>query len=166
MVAGRLLVPEWVEPGPAGVVDLSVRARQGHGDAAFLGLSIPLGDTTNRALTLLNSWPTAPLSWPDRSYGIGPLNVCNRYGRAGQPNADYRNLRLTVEIAGKPLELQPSRDGRGCADADDAVYAGHFLDQVLSEESGFGEPDPIRVQPAIEWRTDLPLIHSTPSWDS
>jgi len=160
LVAGEIKLPDWVKPGPDAIVDLSVRARQGNGDAAFIGLAIPLGPT-RRALTLSGSWPTMPLSWPDRSYGVGPLKICNRLGRKGQPLSDYRQLQLAVDVAGKKLDLQPTKLGRGCADADDAVFAGHYFDQVLSEESKLAQPEPIRKQPAIVWRDDVPLIDAT-----
>ena len=43
LVQGPLMVPDWVIPGPTGAVDLPIRVRQGHGDAAFVGLAVPLG---------------------------------------------------------------------------------------------------------------------------
>lgn len=134
LITGAIQVPDWVESGPAPWIDLSIRARQGHGDAAFIGLAIPLG-TTRRALTVSNSWPTMPLSWPDQSYGIGPLKICNRIGRKSQPSSDYRQLNLSVTTVGKTFDLLPARDGRGCKEADDAMYTEHFLDQILNEES-------------------------------
>lgn len=161
LVAGKVTVPDWVEAGPAGVIDLSIRARQGHGDAAFIGLAIPLGPT-KRALSLSSSWPTMPLSWPDRNYGIGPFKICNRLGKKGQPKADYRQLNLSIAAAGETLDLMPARDARGCADADDAMYADHFFDQILNEESRLAEPDPVRKQPAVKWREDLPLMDAAP----
>jgi hypothetical protein len=161
LVAGRIAVPEWVKPGPAGYVDLAIRARQGSGDAAFVGLAIPLGQT-RRALTLSNSWPTMPISWPDRSYGIGPLRICNRIGRKSQPRGDYRQLHLAVDAGGDKLDLLPAREGLGCSDADDAMFVGHFFDQVLNEESKLAKPESVRPQPKIMWRADLPLIE-TPS---
>jgi hypothetical protein len=134
LLSGALLVPEWSEKGPVTSVDLSIRARQGHGDAAFVGLAIPLG-TTKRAMTLSNSWPTMPVSWPDRNYGIGPLRICNRIGRKAQPHADYRQLHLSLNLDGQKVDLLPARDGRGCRDADDAMCVDHYLDQILNEES-------------------------------
>jgi len=101
-----------------------------------------------------------PLSWPDRSYGIGPLKICNRLGKKGQPQGDYRELHL--EMVGEKLDLFPTRDGRGCADADDAMYVGHFFDQILNEESQLADPEPVRQQPTIIWREDLPLIEALP----
>ena len=161
LVAGKISVPDWVKPGPAGAIDLSIRARHGLGDAAFIGLRIPLGPT-QRAVTLTNSWPTMPLSWPDRSYGIGPPKVCNRIGRKAQPKGDYRKLHLTIDLAGETLDFLPERDGLGCPDADDAIYIDHYLDQVLNEEFSVAEPTTVRPQPKITWREDLPLIDAAP----
>lgn len=160
LVAGEIVVPAWVEVGPTGAIDLSVRARQGSADAAFVGLSIPLGPT-KRALSLSNSWPTMPLSWPDREYGIGPFRICNRLGRKGAPKSDYRQLRLSVQTAGRTLDLLPERDARGVADADDACYVDHFYDQVLGDETHQAEPTPVRPQPQVVWRDELPLIDAT-----
>lgn len=160
LVSGSIVVPSWVEPGPTGGIDISVRARQGHGDAAFIGLAVPLGPT-KRTLSLSNSWPTMPLSWPDRNYGIGPLDICNRLGRKGGPKADYRALHLSVRIGAERLDLLAERDGRGTPDADDAVYREHFHDQVLAEETQLAEPGVIRPQPEIVWRSELPLIDAT-----
>jgi hypothetical protein len=161
LVAGKIAVPDWVQAGPAGYVDLSIRARQGSGDAAFVGLAIPLG-ATKRALTLSSGWPTMPLSWPDRTYGIGPFKICNRLGKKGQPRGDYRQLHLAVIVKGKTKELLPTREGRGCPDADDAMFTGHYFDQILNEESRLAQPEPIRKQPTIDWRDDLPLIEALP----
>lgn len=161
LVSGKITVPDWVQAGPAGYVDLSIRARQGSGDAVFVGLAIPLGPT-KRALTLSSGWPAMPLSWPDRSYGIGPFKICNRLGRKGQPRGDYRELQLAVTVGGKKLDLLPVREGRGCADADDGMFTGHYFDQILSEESRLAQPEQIRKQPTIDWRDDLPLIEALP----
>jgi hypothetical protein len=160
LVSGTLKVAEWVKPGPTGGVDLSIRARRGDGDAAFLGLHVPLGPT-RRALWLSTAWPTMPVSWPDGHYGIGPFHLCNRVGRAAQPKSDYRQLHLEAMAGGKTLDLLPARDARGCADADDAYYTGQFLDQVLNEQSHVATPDPIRPQPAVVWPATLPLIDAT-----
>ncbi|HEV7282951.1 MAG TPA: CehA/McbA family metallohydrolase [Pirellulaceae bacterium] len=160
LVAGEIAVPAWVEAGPTGAIDLSVRARRDSADAAFVGLSIPLGPT-KRALSLSNGWPTMPLSWPDRDYGIGPYKICNRLGRKGAPKTDYRQLRLSVQATGRTFDLLPERDARGVADADDACYADHFYDQVLGDETHQAEPTPVRSQPQIVWRNDLPLIDAT-----
>lgn len=157
LVSGRIDVPAWVEAGPTGAIDLTVRARKGSSDAAFVGLSIPLGPT-KPALSLTNGWPTMPLSWPDREYGVGPFKICNRLGRAGAPKADYRRLRLSVEAGGKTYDLAPQRDARGVSDADDACYVDRFYDQVLGDETHLAEPTPIRPQPEVVWRDDLPRI--------
>lgn len=157
LVAGTLRLPEWVEPGPTGGIDIAVRARQGHGDASFLGFHLPLGPT-RRALSLTTNWRTMPVSWPDRRYGIGPFRVCNRIGRDRQPRSDYRRLRLQLKAGDRILDLQPSRDARGCPDADDALYTGHFLDQVLAEETRAATPDPIRPQPRIDGWEQVPTL--------
>ena len=159
-IAGTVVVPTWVEAGPTSGIDLSIRVRQGHGDAAFIGMSIPLGPT-QRAISVTSSWPTMPISWPDQSYGIGPFKVCNRIGRKGQPKSDYRRLQLSLITDRGTLGLWPERDGRACADADDAMYAGHYFDQVLAEQTGLAQADLIRPQPSINWR-DLPIINVTP----
>lgn len=160
LVSGTLQVAPWVQPGPTGGIDLSIRARQGNGDAAFLGMRIPLGKT-RRALSLSSAWPTMPVSWPDGHYGVRPFQLCNRIGRSAQSRADYRQLHLEFDIGPKHFDLWPARDGKGCPDADDATFSGHFLDQSLSDQSHVALPDAIRVQPVIEWRTDLPLHDAT-----
>ena len=134
LIHGAVTLPQRELAGPDGWIDLSIRARQGHGDAAFVGLVIPLGPT-KRALTLHNTWPTVPVSWPDRSYGLGPFRLCNRIGRKAPPLADYRQTQLTMRIGERELDLLPTRDCRGCDDAADAMYAEQFWDQVLNEES-------------------------------
>jgi hypothetical protein len=106
-----------------------------------------------------SNWPTAPVSWPDHNYGIGPLKVCGKIGRKGQPSADYRSLRLVVTTTAGDFEIDPERDCRGCADADDAVFTGHYFDQVLNEEFKLLPLPPIRPQPEIHWR-DAPVIHA------
>lgn len=138
LVSGTVKVADWVEPGPTGGIDLSERARQGNGDASFIGLHVPLGPT-RRALSVTTPWPTVPLSRHDGRYGVGPFKVCNRAGRERRPLSDYRKLHLQLNADGKPLDLRPARDTRGCPDAADAVYTGHFLDQVLSEITGVGK---------------------------
>lgn len=160
LVAGNIAVPAWVEAGPTGAIDISVRARQGSTDAAFIGLSIPIGPT-KRALSLSNNWPTMPLSWPDREYGVGPFKICNRIGRKGAPKADYRQLQLSIQAGGKKYDLLPERDARGVADADDACYVDYFYDQILGDETHLAEPTPVRPQPEPAWRDDLPLIEVT-----
>ena len=159
-ITGRLKVAEWVESGPTGGIDLSIRARQGNGDAAWLGLHIPLGPT-KRALSLSSAWPTMPVSWPDGRYGVGPFQISNRVGRSAQSKADYRQLHLEFDLGPNHFDLHPARDGQGCPDADDATFANHYLDQVLAEESHLAEPDPIRPQPKVEWQNDLPLHDAT-----
>ncbi len=157
MVAGALKVAPWVASGPTGGIDISVRARQGSRDLAFIGLHLPLGPT-RRTLSLSSPWPTMPISWPDRSYGLGPFRFCSRIGREGQPRSDYRSLQLKVKTRGKTWNLLPKRDARGCADADDAYYTGQFLDQVLSDESHLALPQLIRPQPKVTWPEKMPLI--------
>jgi hypothetical protein len=134
LLRGSLSVPTWVHPGPDSWIDISVRARRGHSDAASIGLAIPLGKTQH-GLALSNSWPTMPLSWPDRNYGVGPFRICNRIGRKAQCLSDYRQLRLRLTCSGREFDLLPARDGQGCRDADDAMSVGHFFDQILNEES-------------------------------
>lgn len=160
LVSGSLPVPAWVEPGPSGIIDISVRVRQGNGDATSVGLALPLG-ATKRSVSLSNSWPTMPLSWPDRQYGIGPLKLCNRLGRKGSAVSDYRQLQLRVGLADETLDLLAARDARGAADADDAFYMEHYHDQVLAEESQLAQPPIARPQPDIAWRADLPLVDAT-----
>src|SRR6202011_2220589 len=111
-----------------------------------VGLAIPLGPI-RRALGVGSGWPTMPSSWPDGNYGVGPLKITGRAGREGQPRCDYRELHLAIETAGGAFDILPARDGLGCADADDAFYAGRFLDQTLSDESSLAMPDPVRPQP-------------------
>ena len=62
---------------------------------------------------------------------------------------------------GRGFRALPARDGRGCADADDAVYTGQFLDQVLSEVSHVRASDPVRPQPAINW-DGVPIVDAGP----
>lgn len=159
MVAGRLTVPPWAKPGPAGGVDIAVRARGASADAGHVGLLVPLGET-RRALCVASGWPTMPHGWHDHHYGIGPLRVSGRAGRPSQPRADYRTLHLKVTTSAGEFDVLPARDGRGCPDADDAVFTGHFSDQVLHEESGLGPPDPVRPQPKVNWR-DVKVIDAT-----
>jgi hypothetical protein len=160
LIAGSLKVADWVESGPTGAIDLSIRARQGNGDVAWVGLQIPLGPT-KRALSLSSAWPIMPISWPDGRYGVGPFQICNRVGRAAQSKADYRQLHLEFKVGSTQFNLWPARDGKGCPDADDATFSGHFLDQVLADQSHLAVPDPIREQPVIKWREDLVLHDAT-----
>jgi hypothetical protein len=160
VLSGKLQVPPWVQPGPTGGIDISVRARQGHGDAAWIGLKIPLGPT-QRALSLTSAWPTMPISWPDGQYGIGPFLACNRIGREAQSKADYRQLHLALKVGDRVIDMLPARDGQGCPDADDAMYTGHFLDQSLSDQSNLAKPDGIRTQPAVHGPASIPLVDAT-----
>jgi hypothetical protein len=132
----------------------------GSQDAAFVGLEVPLGKT-KRALGVLSPWPTMPSSWPDGNYGIGPLKITGRAGREAQPRSDYRQLKLNVRTDRGEFDICAETDGRGCADADDAVYTARFVDQTLSEETKLAEADPIRPQPPVKWRLNLPLHDAT-----
>jgi hypothetical protein len=160
LISGNITLPAWVDPGPNGSIEISARARLGNGDAAFMGLDLPIGPT-KRALMVSSAWPTMPSAWPDGIYGMGPLRACNRIGRTGQSKADYRKLHFEITTQGKVIDLCPARDGLGCADADDSVYRGHFLDQVLNDESQACTPDPIRPQPTIKWNDAVPLVDAT-----
>ncbi|MGC4042782.1 MAG: CehA/McbA family metallohydrolase [Armatimonas sp.] len=160
LLTGALKVPSWVASGPTGGIDISVRARQSGRDLSFTGLQVPLGPT-RRALSLSSPWPTMPISWPDRNYGLGPFRFCNRIGREAQPRSDYRTLQLEWKSAGKTWNLLPARDARGCPDADDAYYTGQFLDQILNDQSHLATPDPIRPQPKITWPESVPFIDET-----
>ena len=100
-----------------------------------------------------------PLSWPDHNYGVGPLRICGKAGRLGQPRSDYRLLHPLVETDAGDFDLCPSRDGTGCPDADDAMFTERFSDQVLDEESHLARRAPIRPQPPVIWR-DTPIIHA------
>jgi hypothetical protein len=134
IISGSIEVSDWVMPGADGWIDLSIRARQGNSDAAFVGMVIPLGPT-KRKLTLSSCWPTMPVSWPDRSYGVGPFRICNRVGRKAQPNCDYRKLHLILTCGARDFDLLPERDGKGCSAANDAMFNDHYLDQILNSES-------------------------------
>jgi hypothetical protein len=68
---------------------------------------------------------------------------------------------LSIQAGGETYDLSPERDARGAADADDAWYVDYFYDQVLGDETHLAEPTPIRPQPEILWRDDLPLIDAT-----
>jgi hypothetical protein len=159
MIAGRLVVPTWARPGPAGEIEIDVLALDGGRDHGHVGLRIPMGPT-RRTLALASAWPTMPLSWPDHNYGVGPLRICGKAGRLGQPRSDYRQLHLVVETSAGDFDLWPSRDGRGCPDADDAVFTERFLDQVQDDESHLARREPIRPQPPLIWR-DTPVIDAT-----
>jgi hypothetical protein len=159
MTVGRLVVPAWARPGPVGEIEIDGRVLAGSREHGHMGLRVPMGPT-RRALMIASAWPTMPLSWPDHNYGIGPLRVCGKAGRAGQPRLDYRELRLVIETNAGDFDLWPSRDGMGCPDADDASFTGRFADQVLDDESHLARREPIRPQPPVTWR-DPPLIDAT-----
>lgn len=130
-IKGQLELAPWVAPGPNRAVDLSIRARLPDGaDLSHIGLRLPLGET-DRALMVAATWPTMPLSWPDHNYGIGPLKICNKNGRASQPMTDHRALHLRIG----PYDLLPARDAEGHPRAKDAVYTDQYLDQILNDES-------------------------------
>lgn len=160
LISGKLKVADWVQSGPTGGIDLSIRARQGNTDAAWVGLHLPLGPT-KRTLSLSSAWPTMPVSWPDGRHGVGPFHISNRVGRRTQSKADYRQLHLEFNLGPTHFDLHPARDGRGCPDADDATFANHYLDQVLSQESHLAEPDAVRPQPDVKWRNDVPFHDAT-----
>lgn len=157
VITGKLTVPDWVAAGPVDAVEINVFSR-GRGGAydSHVGLRLPLG-LTERALMVASNWPTVPLSWHDHNYGIGPLKICGKLGRLGQPRADYRTVRLKLTTASGDIEIHPEGDCRGCADADDAVYAGQFFDQILNDEAKHLPPPSVRAQPPIEWRK-MPVV--------
>jgi hypothetical protein len=134
LLRGELEVPDWVSDGPDEWIDLSIRARRGNGDAAFIGMVLPIGPAVPE-LTLSSSWPTMPLSWPDRSYGVGPFRICNRIGRKAQPLSDYRQLHLRVQCGAREFDLLPRRDCQGCPQAANAMAVDHYLDQILNLET-------------------------------
>ena len=101
-----------------------------------------------------------PLSWPDHNYGVGPLRICGKAGRLGQPRSDYRRLHLRLATDDGGFDLRPDRDGTGCPDADDAVFTERFADQVLDEESHLARRESIRPQPPMIWR-ETPIIDAT-----
>lgn len=157
VIRGALKVPEWVEGGPVNALEINAFARKPGGEfVSHVGLRVPLGPTA-RSLMVSSNWPTVPISWPDHNYGVGPLKICGKLGRAGQTRTDYRTLEMTVTTARGDVELHPAQDCRGCTDADDAVYSGHFFDQNPGDESLLGLRDPIRAQPSVVWR-ELPVI--------
>jgi hypothetical protein len=159
MIIGPLIVPDWAHPGPVGEIEVDGRVIGGGREQGHIGLRIPMGPM-RRGLAVASAWPTMPLSWPDHNYGVGPLRICGKAGRPGQPRSDYRrlHLRLTTEDGG--FNLQPDRDGTGCADADDAVFTERFADQVLDEQSHLAKRESIRPQPPLIWR-ETPIIHAT-----
>jgi hypothetical protein len=160
VLTGKLQVPDWVATGPVNAVEVNAFTRgEGARYQSHIGLRLPLGPTS-RGLMVVSNWPTIPLSWHDHNYGIGPLKVCGKLGRGGQPRTDYRTLRMTLTTAAGDFVIHPAADCRGCTDADDAVFAGQFFDQILNEESKLSPPLARRSQPALEWRT-VPVIDAT-----
>ena len=156
VVIGQLKVPMRADAGPVGAVEINAFSRGSGGQyESHIGFRLPIGPTS-RQLMIVSNWPTVPISWHDHNYGIGPLKVCGKLGRAGQSHSDYRALHLIVATLGGEFDLSPARDCLGCADADDAVFTGHFLDQILNRESHLRPSDPIRPQPTIQWR-DIPV---------
>jgi hypothetical protein len=156
MITGKLVLPEWA----AAPLEINAFARGAGGKyVSQVGLRLPWGPTM-RELMVVSNWPTIPVSWPDHNYGIGPLKVCGKIGRDGQPQFDYRSLALKVATSAGDFDLCPERDCLGCADADDAVYTGHYLDQVLNDETKLITPAPVRKQPTIKWRK-LPVVDAT-----
>ncbi len=162
MIAGKLVLPDWIRPGPDGAIDLGIHSRaQGDKGSSHLGLRMPMGPPII-ALMMCNGWPTSPISWHDDNYGIGPLKICGKNGHAGQSHGDYRLLHLEVKTSAGQFDVFPARDGRGCADADDAVFTGRFFDQILNDESHLATPDVVRPQPEVTWR-NVPVINATDS---
>jgi hypothetical protein len=160
VVIGKLAVPLWVEAGSVDAVEINAFSRGRDGKyESHVGLRLPMGPTS-RALMVVSNWPTVPISWHDHNYGIGPLKVCGKLGRQGQPRVDYRALRMTAATSAGTFEICPERDCRHCADADDAIFTGHFLDQILNDESRLRPAEVNRAQPAIEWRNS-PVVDAT-----
>jgi hypothetical protein len=160
LIRGALEVPDWVDAGSVHALEINAFARRPGGEfLSHVGLRVPLGPTS-RSLMVASHWPTVPISWPDHNYGIGILKICGKLGRVGQPRTDYRTLGMKVMTAIGDVEVHPARDCRGCADADDAIFTGHFFDQNPGDESIPGLRDPIRAQPPIVWR-ELPVIDAT-----
>lgn len=159
-LVGKLKVPDWVEAGPVQAVEINALVRAPAGKfLSHVGLRIPLGPTSH-ALMVTSNWPTVPISWPDHNYGIGPLKVCGKLGRQGQPALDYRELLVEVATSTDKFRVHPQADCIGCADADDAVFAGHFYDQILNDEAKLLPTVSMRAQPTVVWR-QLPLIDAT-----
>jgi hypothetical protein len=135
MISGKITLPTWARPGPTGAIDLAIFSRiPGGPQASHLGLQLPLGKTS-RSLMACSAWPTSPISWPDQNYGIGPLKLCGRNGRTGQPRADYRSLHLSLKTFAGDFDVLPTRDCHGCPAAANAVFTTQFLDQILNDES-------------------------------
>lgn len=162
ILAGKLTVPEWVEPGPVHGIEINVLSRGAGGKyESHVGLRIPLGATI-RALMVVSNWPTVPISWHDHNYGIGPLKICGKIGRDGQPNIDYRALRMAISTSAGDFEVWPEADCRGCPDADDAVFASHYLHQILNDESKLRPAESIRPQPLVTWRNQAVIDAAGP----
>jgi hypothetical protein len=159
MITGALVVSDWARPGPDGESEIDSRVIGDGRERSHIALRIPMGPM-RRALAVASAWPTMPLSWPDHNYGVGPLKVCGRAGRLGQPRSDYRRLHLRLATAEGCFDLRPDVDGKGCLDADDAMFTERFADQVLDEESHLATHDPIRPQPSIVWR-ETPIVDAT-----
>lgn len=152
VLLGKLKVSDWVEAGPVGEIEINALLRAPGGKfLSHVGLRLPLGET-KPALMAASNWPSVPISWPDHNYGIGPLKVCGKIGRAGQPTLDYRELKLTLATSAGTYTIDPLDDCRGCADADDAVYEGQYFDQILNEQSKLLPPLKVRKQPSVNWR--------------
>ncbi len=112
MISGPLIVPGWACPGPVGEIEVDGRALSGDRERGHIGLRIPMGPV-RRALAVASAWPTMPLSWPDHNYGVGPLRICGKAGRLGQPRSDYRQLHLRVATDDDGFDLRPDLDGTG-----------------------------------------------------
>jgi hypothetical protein len=160
VVTGRLKVPDGVGAGPVNALEINAFSRRpGGAYESHVGLRLPLGPTAP-ALMVASNWPTVPISWHDHNYGIGPLAICGKLGRLGQPHADYRTLRTRLTTSTGDFEIDPEGDCRGCADADDAVFTGHYFDQILNDESKLLLPASLRAQPPTVWR-ETPVIDAT-----
>ena len=152
-------MPDWARPGPVGEIEVDGRAIGGGRERGHIGLRIPMGPM-RRGLAVASAWPTMPLSWPDHNYGVGPLRICGKAGRLGQPRSDYRRLHLRLATEDGGFDLRPDHDGTGCPDADDAVFTERFADQVLDDESHLAGRESIRPQPPMVWR-ETPIIDAT-----
>jgi hypothetical protein len=159
MITGALVVSDWARPGPDEEIEVDSRALSGGRERSHIAMRIPMGPM-RRALAAARAWPTMPLSWPDHNYGVGPLKVCGRAGRLGQPRSDYRRLHLRLATDDGRYDIRPDDDGAGCPDADDAVFTERFADQVLDEESHLARREAIRPQPPIVWR-ETPIVDAT-----
>lgn len=138
LIRGSITIPEFIQSGPMNAIDIGVRARSGNDASAFIGLEIPLEDKPRRALSVSTAWPTMPMSWHDHNYGIGPTKICHKLGRKNRPPIDYRQMHFQLLSGERVFDVNIPAASKGCADSEDAVYTGQFLDQVLSQESGIG----------------------------